>query len=109
MSSRLTCTGLLWTLLSLLAAVTSCAGFFSSSWLEGVLFDPAELRDVSASMSSFRRCNYPQLNIDGQSYIALSCGRYSRFMSARRVNIFPIQCRSATNAEFLPQLLFRQG
>ncbi|KAI5702406.1 hypothetical protein M8J76_008813 [Diaphorina citri] len=34
MSSRLTCTGLLWTLLSLLAAVTSCAGFFSSSWLE---------------------------------------------------------------------------
>ncbi|XP_008480323.1 LHFPL tetraspan subfamily member 1 protein-like [Diaphorina citri] len=47
--------------------------------IPGVLFDPAELRDVPASMSSFRRCNYPQLNIDGQSYIALSCGRYSSF------------------------------
>uniref|UniRef100_A0A8D8VJ21 Lipoma HMGIC fusion partner-like 1 protein n=1 Tax=Cacopsylla melanoneura TaxID=428564 RepID=A0A8D8VJ21_9HEMI len=79
MPSHLSCLGVVWSLTSLGAALASSVAFFSADWLQGILYDPIELRNITAFMSSFRRCNYPQLNIDGQSYIALSCGRYASF------------------------------
>nr|KAF6374112.1 LHFPL tetraspan subfamily member 6 [Pipistrellus kuhlii] len=53
MASSLTCTGVIWALLSFLCAATSCVGFFMPYWLWGSQLGKP------VSFGTFRRCSYP--------------------------------------------------
>ncbi|XP_067889541.1 LHFPL tetraspan subfamily member 6 protein [Heterodontus francisci] len=75
MSSSLTCTGLLWAVLSLLCAAASCTGFFMPYWLLGSQLDKP------VSFGVFRRCTYP-VRQEGQLQSVVmveQCGRYASF------------------------------
>lgn len=74
MASSLTCTGVIWTLLSLLCAAASCVGFFMPYWLLGTQMDKP------VSFGTFRRCSYPVRDEESQSTVMLEqCGRYASF------------------------------
>lgn len=74
MASSLTCTGVIWALLSLLCAAASCVGFFMPYWLLGTQMDKP------VSFGTFRRCSYPVRDEESQSTVMLEqCGRYASF------------------------------
>ncbi|KAK2509655.1 hypothetical protein MC885_001592 [Smutsia gigantea] len=74
MASSLTCTGVIWALLSFLCAVTSCVGFFMPYWLWGSQLGKP------VSFGTFRRCSYP-VHDDTQQMMVMveECGRYASF------------------------------
>lgn len=74
MASSLTCTGVIWALLSLLCAAASCVGFFMPYWLLGTQMDKP------VSFGTFRRCSYPVRDEERQATVMLEqCGRYASF------------------------------
>lgn len=74
MASSLTCTGVIWALLSFLCAATSCVGFFMPYWLWG-----AQL-GKPVSFGTFRRCSYPVHDESRQTMVMVEeCGRYASF------------------------------
>nr|XP_033486594.1 LHFPL tetraspan subfamily member 6 protein isoform X1 [Epinephelus lanceolatus] len=74
MASSLTCTGVIWALLSLLCAAASCVGFFMPYWLLGTQMDKP------VSFGTFRRCSYPVRDEEKQATVMLEqCGRYASF------------------------------
>uniref|UniRef100_A0A8C8A3C2 LHFPL tetraspan subfamily member 6 n=1 Tax=Oryzias sinensis TaxID=183150 RepID=A0A8C8A3C2_9TELE len=74
MASSLTCTGVIWALLSLLSAAASCVGFFMPYWLLGTQMDKP------VSFGTFRRCSYPVRDEERQMTVMLEqCGRYASF------------------------------
>ncbi len=74
MASSLTCTGVIWALLSLLCAAASCVGFFMPYWLLGAQMDKP------VSFGTFRRCSYPVRDEERQATVMLEqCGRYASF------------------------------
>ncbi|XP_059370842.1 LHFPL tetraspan subfamily member 6 protein isoform X2 [Carassius carassius] len=74
MASSLTCTGMIWALVSLLSAAASCVGFFMPYWLLG------SQMDKPVSFGTFRRCSYPVRDEERQATIMLEqCGRYASF------------------------------
>lgn len=74
MASSLTCTGVIWALLSLLCAAASCVGFFMPYWLLG------SQMDKPVSFGTFRRCSYPVRDEESHSTVMLEqCGRYASF------------------------------
>ncbi|XP_073780418.1 LHFPL tetraspan subfamily member 6 protein isoform X2 [Danio rerio] len=74
MASSLTCTGVIWALVSLLSAAASCVGFFMPYWLLGSQMDKA------VSFGTFRRCSYPVRDEERQATVMLEqCGRYASF------------------------------
>ncbi|KAM6933717.1 LHFPL tetraspan subfamily member 6 protein [Xenentodon cancila] len=74
MASSLTCTGVIWALLSLLCAAASCVGFFMPYWLLGTQMDKP------VSFGTFRRCSYPVRDEERQITVMLEqCGRYASF------------------------------
>ncbi|CAG5999961.1 unnamed protein product [Menidia menidia] len=74
MASSLTCTGVVWALLSLLSAAASCVGFFMPYWLLGAQMDKP------VSFGTFRRCSYPVRDEERQMTVMLEqCGRYASF------------------------------
>lgn len=76
MASSLTCSGVIWALLSLLSAAASCIGFFMPYWLLG------SQMDKPVSFGTFRRCTYPVRDEESQSTVMLEqCGRYASFYS----------------------------
>ncbi|TNN75134.1 Lipoma HMGIC fusion partner [Liparis tanakae] len=75
MASSLTCTGVIWALLSLLCAAASCVGFFMPYWLLGTQMDKP------VSFGTFRRCSYPVRDEERQATVMLEqCGRYASFL-----------------------------
>ncbi|XP_037534252.1 LHFPL tetraspan subfamily member 6 protein-like [Nematolebias whitei] len=74
MASSLTCSGVIWTLLSLLCAAASCVGFFMPYWLLGTQMDKP------VSFGTFRRCSYPVRDEEKQMTVMVEqCGRYASF------------------------------
>lgn len=74
MASSLTCTGVIWALLSLLCAAASCVGFFMPYWLLG------SQMDKPVSFGTFRRCSYPVRDEESHTTVMLEqCGRYASF------------------------------
>ncbi|CAD7671403.1 unnamed protein product [Nyctereutes procyonoides] len=74
MASSLTCTGVIWALLSFLCAATSCVGFFMPYWLWGSQLGKA------VSFGTFRRCSYPVHDESRQMMVMVEeCGRYASF------------------------------
>nr|XP_035970497.1 LHFPL tetraspan subfamily member 6 protein isoform X1 [Halichoerus grypus]XP_035970498.1 LHFPL tetraspan subfamily member 6 protein isoform X1 [Halichoerus grypus]XP_035970499.1 LHFPL tetraspan subfamily member 6 protein isoform X1 [Halichoerus grypus] len=74
MASSLTCTGVIWALLSFLCAATSCVGFFMPYWLWGSQLGK------SVSFGTFRRCSYPVHDESRQMMVMVEeCGRYASF------------------------------
>lgn len=74
MASSLTCTGVIWALLSFLCAATSCVGFFMPYWLWGSQLG------TSVSFGTFRRCSYPVHDESRQMMVMVEeCGRYASF------------------------------
>lgn len=74
MASSLTCTGVIWALLSLLCAAASCVGFFMPYWLLGTQMDKP------VSFGTFRRCSYPVRDEERQATVMVEqCGRYASF------------------------------
>lgn len=74
MASSLTCTGVIWALLSLLCAAASCVGFFMPYWLLGTQMDKP------VSFGTFRRCSYPVRDEESQVTVMVEqCGRYASF------------------------------
>ncbi len=74
MASNLTCTGMIWALVSVLSAAVSCVGFFMPYWLLG------SQMDKPVSFGTFRRCSYPVRDEERQATIMLEqCGRYASF------------------------------
>ncbi|KAI5723620.1 hypothetical protein M8J76_008809 [Diaphorina citri] len=70
----LTNVGILWALLSLVAAVLCCSGFYIPFWVQG------RLDRYPAYFSSFRRCGF--LKYDARRKLLLmdhGCGRYENF------------------------------
>ncbi|XP_026972249.1 LHFPL tetraspan subfamily member 6 protein isoform X2 [Sagmatias obliquidens] len=74
MASSLTCTGVIWALLSFLCAATSCVGFFMPYWLWGSQLGKP------VSFGTFRRCSYPMHDESRQMMVMVEeCGRYASF------------------------------
>lgn len=74
MASSLTCTGVIWALLSFLCAATSCVGFFMPYWLWGSQLGKP------VSFGTFRRCSYPVHDESRQMMVMVEeCGRYASF------------------------------
>uniref|UniRef100_A0A8C5P804 LHFPL tetraspan subfamily member 6 n=1 Tax=Leptobrachium leishanense TaxID=445787 RepID=A0A8C5P804_9ANUR len=74
MASSLTCTGVIWALLSFLSAGVSCVGFFMPYWLLGSQLDKP------VSFGTFRRCSYPVRDESRQTMVMVEqCGRYASF------------------------------
>ncbi|XP_029065742.1 LHFPL tetraspan subfamily member 6 protein isoform X2 [Monodon monoceros] len=74
MASSLTCTGVIWALLSFLCAATSCVGFFMPYWLWGSQLGKP------VSFGTFRRCSYPVHDESRQTMVMVEeCGRYASF------------------------------
>uniref|UniRef100_A0A673JX36 LHFPL tetraspan subfamily member 6 n=1 Tax=Sinocyclocheilus rhinocerous TaxID=307959 RepID=A0A673JX36_9TELE len=74
MASSLTCTGMIWALVSLLSAAASCVGFFMPYWLLG------SQMNKPVSFGTFRRCSYPIRDEERQATVMLEqCGRYASF------------------------------
>nr|KAF6427763.1 LHFPL tetraspan subfamily member 6 [Rousettus aegyptiacus] len=74
MASSLTCTGVIWALLSFLCAATSCVGFFMPYWLWGSQLGKP------VSFGTFRRCSYPVHDEVRQTMVMVEeCGRYASF------------------------------
>ncbi|XP_037655602.1 LHFPL tetraspan subfamily member 6 protein isoform X1 [Choloepus didactylus] len=74
MASSLTCTGLVWALLSFLCAAASCVGFFMPYWLWGSQLGKP------VSFGTFRRCSYPVHDESRQVMVMVEeCGRYASF------------------------------
>ena len=74
MASSLTCTGVIWALLSFLSAATSCVGFFMPYWLWGSQLGKP------VSFGTFRRCSYPVHDESRQMMVMVEeCGRYASF------------------------------
>ncbi|KAI5129652.1 LHFPL tetraspan subfamily member 6 protein [Manis pentadactyla] len=74
MAPSLTCTGVIWALLSFLCAVTSCVGFFMPYWLWGSQLGKP------VSFGTFRRCSYPVHDESRQMMVMVEeCGRYASF------------------------------
>ncbi|KAK7818480.1 hypothetical protein U0070_013039, partial [Myodes glareolus] len=74
MASSLTCTGMIWALLSFLCAATSCVGFFMPYWLWGSQLGKP------VSFGTFRRCSYPVHDESRQMMVMVEeCGRYASF------------------------------
>lgn len=65
-------TGVLWTLISLAAAILNATGYYLPYWIKGSLFDN------DAYLGSFRRCTFPAMT-NGHLAIVLECGRYTNF------------------------------
>ncbi|CAI9582998.1 unnamed protein product [Staurois parvus] len=76
MASSLTCTGVIWALLSFLCAGASCVGFFMPYWLLGSQLDKP------VSFGTFRRCSYPVRDESRQTTVMVEqCGRYASFQA----------------------------
>ncbi|XP_042698701.1 LHFPL tetraspan subfamily member 6 protein isoform X1 [Chrysemys picta bellii] len=76
MASSLTCTGMIWALLSFLCAAASCIGFFMPYWLLGSQLEK------SVSFGTFRRCSYPVRDESRQTTVMVEqCGRYASFQA----------------------------
>ncbi|CAH2224912.1 lipoma HMGIC fusion partner [Pelobates cultripes] len=73
MASSLTCTGVIWALLSFLSAAVSCVGFFMPYWLLGSQLDKP------VSFGTFRRCSYPIRDERQITVMVEQCGRYASF------------------------------
>ena len=74
MASSLTCTGVIWALLSFLCAATSCVGFFMPYWLWGSQLGKP------VSFGTFRRCSYPVHDESRKMMVMVEeCGRYASF------------------------------
>uniref|UniRef100_H3AC28 LHFPL tetraspan subfamily member 6 n=1 Tax=Latimeria chalumnae TaxID=7897 RepID=H3AC28_LATCH len=74
MASSLTCTGVIWALLSFLCAAASCVGFFMPYWLLGSQLDKP------VAFGTFRRCSYPKRDETSQLTVMVEhCGRYASF------------------------------
>ncbi|CAG2106019.1 unnamed protein product [Medioppia subpectinata] len=74
MGCRLTAAGIMWTSLSLAAAILNCTGYYVPYWLRGSYHNA-----IDVSFGSFRRCNYPRLTDEGKIEIINQCGRYRTF------------------------------
>ncbi|XP_054167394.1 LHFPL tetraspan subfamily member 6 protein-like [Oppia nitens] len=74
MACKLTGAGIMWTSLSLAAAILNCAGYYVPHWIRGSYHNA-----IDVSFGSFRRCNYPRLTNDGRLEIVSECGRYRTF------------------------------
>nr|XP_025041372.1 LHFPL tetraspan subfamily member 6 protein isoform X2 [Pelodiscus sinensis] len=76
MASSLTCTGMIWALLSFLCAAASCIGFFMPYWLLGSQLEKP------VSFGTFRRCSYPVRDESRQTTVMVEqCGRYASFQA----------------------------
>ncbi|KAM4794616.1 LHFPL tetraspan subfamily member 6 protein [Rhinophrynus dorsalis] len=76
MASSLTCTGVIWAILSFLCAAASCVGFFMPYWLLGTQLDKP------VSFGTFRRCSYPVRDESRQTTVMVEqCGRYASFQA----------------------------
>ncbi|XP_075704088.1 LHFPL tetraspan subfamily member 6 protein [Rhinoderma darwinii] len=76
MATSLTCTGVIWALLSFLCAGASCVGFFMPYWLLGSQLDKM------VSFGTFRRCSYPVRDENLQTTVMVEqCGRYASFQA----------------------------
>ncbi|KAL7991255.1 hypothetical protein Chor_015511 [Crotalus horridus] len=76
MASSLTCTGVIWALLSFLCAGASCVGFFMPYWLLGSQLEKP------VSFGTFRRCSYPVRDESRQITVMVEqCGRYASFQA----------------------------
>ncbi|XP_006000309.2 LHFPL tetraspan subfamily member 6 protein [Latimeria chalumnae] len=73
MGQSLTCSGVLWALLSLLATAACCIGYFMPYWLLGFQLGKP------VSFSTFRRCTYPVRTEDRKLVMVEECGRYASF------------------------------
>ena len=74
MGCKLTAVGIIWTSLSLAAAILNCSGYYIPYWLIGSYHNA-----IDVSFGSFRRCNYPRLTDEGKVEIVIECGRYRTF------------------------------
>ncbi|XP_046560620.1 LHFPL tetraspan subfamily member 6 protein-like isoform X1 [Haliotis rubra] len=72
--SGLSCVGIFWAVLSLLATVAASVGFYMPYWLHGAFSDSTPIY-----FGVFRRCNYPKLDDGGHLVIVRECGRYTTF------------------------------
>uniref|UniRef100_A0A8D8M6Q2 Lipoma HMGIC fusion partner n=1 Tax=Cacopsylla melanoneura TaxID=428564 RepID=A0A8D8M6Q2_9HEMI len=81
MAGDLTNVGVLWALLSLVAAVLCCSGFYIPFWVQG------RLDKYPAHFSSFRRCGF--LKYDARRRILLmdhGCGRYEKYVQVSKTS-----------------------
>ncbi|XP_074657710.1 LHFPL tetraspan subfamily member 6 protein-like [Tubulanus polymorphus] len=80
-TSRLNCGGVVWALISTVAAVAAGIGFYLPYWLEGKLRSSADDSiDAEISFGTFRRCNnYYHQSVDGEDGVISGCGRYTTF------------------------------
>jgi len=76
MASSLTAVGVVWALLSLVAAVTNCVAFYIPFWIQGRLVERHD-----AFFGAFRRCNFPRVDETGLVAVVEECGRYNSFWS----------------------------
>ncbi|XP_011493966.1 PREDICTED: lipoma HMGIC fusion partner-like [Ceratosolen solmsi marchali] len=66
---------IVWVILSTLASILACTGFYLPYWIQGRLLGKAD-----AYFSSFRRCNYPRIRTPHNApEIVYQCARYSSF------------------------------
>ncbi|KAL7300234.1 hypothetical protein TKK_0006873 [Trichogramma kaykai] len=64
-----------WVVLSILASILACTGFYLPYWIQGKLLGKAD-----AYFNSFRRCNYPRIRTPTSTpEIVYECARYSSF------------------------------
>ena len=66
-------------LVSIFSSGASCMGFFLPYWLKGVIPNQ-QPNPVKTFFSTFRRCNFPQVNEDHTELVIVKeCGHYSSF------------------------------
>jgi len=75
MCCKLTVSGVIWTFLSLAAAILNSAGYYVPYWIVGSYHN----NSIPVAFGSFRRCNYPRLTNEGNIEIVIECGRYMTF------------------------------
>ncbi|KAK7499212.1 hypothetical protein BaRGS_00009472 [Batillaria attramentaria] len=67
------CVGIMWAVLSLLAALAAASGFLLPYWLQ------SSHPHQPVYLGTFRRCNYPRQAADGEVLVVTECGRYTHF------------------------------
>ncbi|GFN86913.1 lipoma hmgic fusion partner-like protein [Plakobranchus ocellatus] len=73
-----TSVGKFWAVTSFLAAIATAIGYYFPYWIQGYVAYDGEKFPMYFGV--FRRCSYPELNIDNTMEIIDGCGRYSTFV-----------------------------
>lgn len=71
--NRVTSTGILWALTSVLCALLCCTGYYLPYWIKGTTLN------TTVYLGVFRRCNYLVKGSDGLTYVQQGCARYTTF------------------------------